>query len=82
MMRTTINLDEDLLRTAKAIAETRHETLSKVISDLAWKGLSPGPKNFTERGGFPLLPSRPGALPVTMQHVAELLDALDREEIA
>ncbi len=82
MMRTTINLDEELLRTAKAIAATRRETLSKVISDLAWKGLSPEPTSFSTRSGFPLLPARPGALPVTAQHVADLLDALDQDEIA
>ena len=76
-----IDLDDELLHAAKAIAESRHETLSQVISDLAWKGLSPGPTSFTSRSGFPLLPARPGALPVTMHHVAELLDALDQEEI-
>ena len=80
MMRTTINLDGELLRTAKAIAETRHETLSKVISDLAWKGLAPEPARFTTRNGFPLLQTRQGASPVTPEHVAELLDALDHED--
>jgi hypothetical protein len=80
-MRTTIDLDVELLRTAKAIAQSRHETLSKVISDLAWKGLSPEPGRSATRSGFPLLPTRPGAMPVTMQHVTDLLDALDEEEL-
>ena len=81
-MRTTINLDEELLRTVKTIAKARHQTLSKVIADLAWKGLTAGPTQSTTRSGFPLLPARPGAMPVTSQHVADLLDALDQEEIS
>ncbi len=76
-MRTTIDLDEELLRTAKALASARHQTLSRVISDLAWKGLAPAPTTLQSRSGFPLLPARPRALPVTSQHVAELLEDLD-----
>ncbi|MBS1829260.1 MAG: hypothetical protein JST93_28415 [Acidobacteria bacterium] len=40
-MRTTIDLDEELLRTAKLIASNRNLSLSQVICELAWKGLRP-----------------------------------------
>jgi len=79
-VRTTIDLDDELLRTAKDIAAVRGETLSKVISELAWKGLRPEDRGHNgTRNGFPLLPVRPGALPVTPEHVAELLDRADLE---
>jgi hypothetical protein len=59
--------------------------LSKVIGDLAWKGLNPGiadpnTRNVETRNGFPVLPVRPGARPVTPEHVEELLDRSDRGE--
>jgi hypothetical protein len=79
-MRTTIDLDEELLRTAKSIAEARRETLSRVISDLAWKGLEPEGGRRKTRNGFPLLAARPGARPVTAEHVAELLEEADQQD--
>ena len=81
-MRTTIDLDEDLIRTAKTIAEVRGQTLSRVVNDLAWKALSPGPDDFTFKNGFPVLSVPPGARPVTSEHVAELLDRADMDELA
>lgn len=80
-MRTTIDLDEELLRTAKAISDTRGTTLSRVICELAWKGLRPEPEGGVARNGFPLLPRRADAQPVTPEHIAELLDAVDRDEV-
>jgi len=87
-VRTTIDLDEELLRTAKAISEVRGKTLSSVISGLAWRGLRQGGSGDgsgdrsdpATRNGFPLLSAQPGALPVTSEHVAELLDLADRDE--
>jgi hypothetical protein len=76
-MRTTIDLDDELLRTAKGIAQVRGQTLSKVISELAWNGLRPDAAGGGTRNGFPVLPSRPGKLPVTPEHVAEMLDRED-----
>jgi hypothetical protein len=79
-MRTTIDLDEDVLRTAKALAAARKVTLSRVISDLAKKGMEPEPIQYTYRNGFPVFPKRPGAQPVTSEHVKELLERADLEE--
>jgi hypothetical protein len=71
-MRTTVDLDDELLRTAKAISEANHQTLSRVISDLAWKGLRPGLPSYRRRNGFPVLRASPSAQPVTVEHVNEM----------
>jgi hypothetical protein len=79
-MRTTIDLDEDIVRTAKALAAAKKVTLSRVVSDLVRKGLEPEPIQYTYRNGFPVLPRRPGGQPVTSEHVAELLERADLED--
>ena len=38
-MRTTINMDEGLLRVARGLARQRDETLGRVISDYFQRGL-------------------------------------------
>ena len=79
-MRTTIDLEDELLRTAKAIAEARSKTLSAVITDLAWRGLRADlAEDVSMRNGFPVLATRSGAQPVTPEHVAQLLDQDDLE---
>lgn len=40
-MRTTVRLDDDVFRAAKALAEARRESLGRVLSELARKGLRP-----------------------------------------
>jgi hypothetical protein len=39
-MRTTVNLDDDVLRTAKTYAEDRSLTLGAAISELTRRGLA------------------------------------------
>ncbi|RPI52754.1 MAG: CopG family transcriptional regulator [Acidobacteria bacterium] len=73
-MRTTLDLDEDVLQAAKELAEVRGVTAGKVLSDLARKALTPthAPK---VRNGVPLLPRRPAGAPIlTMKLVNELRD--------
>ena len=41
-MRTTLDIDDDILQAAKEIAEIRGSTAGKVISELARKGLDLG----------------------------------------
>ena len=55
-MRTTIDLPEDLHRTASSIARDRHQSLSATVSDLIRKGLESSTgqtERFGERNGFP-----------------------------
>jgi hypothetical protein len=73
-MRTTVDLDDDLLLVARHLAHERGETLGRVVSDLARRGLRPTARTAS-RGVVPTLPRRPGARPVTSQMVKELLEA-------
>ena len=73
LMRTTIVIDDDVLLAAKAIARAKHQTIGKIVSELARKSLRP-PAPATERDGIPLLPvRRPGAV-VTLEVVNALRD--------
>ena len=60
-MRTTLDVDDDVLQAAKELAELRRTTAGKVLSDLARKALTPGPGPDV-RNGVPLLP-RPRRAP-------------------
>ncbi|MFN7936987.1 MAG: hypothetical protein U0R19_26935 [Bryobacteraceae bacterium] len=76
-MRTTIDIDDELLRTAKLLASNRNQTLSQVICDLAWSGLRPSARSYNTRSGFPVLKRMRGSAAVTPDHVNQLLNALD-----
>jgi len=73
-MRTTIDLDEDVLRLAKHLAQEREQSLGRVVSDLVRQGLQPSPKVAARRGAIPTLPRKSGAQPVTAQAVKDLLE--------
>jgi hypothetical protein len=73
-VRTTLDLDEDILHAAKEIASARGTTAGKVLSELARKALTPS-KTARVRNGVPLLPRRSAGTPrPTMRLVNELRD--------
>jgi len=72
-MRTTLDIEEDILLAAKAIARDRRTTVGKVMSDLARKSLT-RPVKFKSRNGFPLFPIQPGAGVATLELVNRLRD--------
>lgn len=73
-VRTTLDLDEDVLQAAKELAATRGTTAGRVISELARKALSPT-RVSRVRNGVPVLPRRPaGAARPTMKLVNSLRD--------
>jgi hypothetical protein len=72
-MRTTVDLDEDVLLAAKEIARRRDVSIGKVLSDLARQALA-RPEPTTTRHGVPLFPVRPGAGVVTLELVNRLRD--------
>ena len=73
-MRTTLDLDEDILQAAKELAAASGSTAGKVLSNLARKALTPQP-TARVRNGVPLLPRRPrGSRRPTMRQVNELRD--------
>lgn len=72
-MRTTLDLDEDILAAAKALAAHRGLTAGQVVSDLARKGLAAGKSKVRMRNGVPLLASSFDRI-VTPQMVEDALD--------
>ncbi len=73
-MRTTLDIDEDVLQAAKELAMTRKSTAGKVLSELARKGLQPRDDQPEVRNGVPILPAGEGEGPVTLEAVNRLLD--------
>jgi len=73
-MRTTLELDDDVLLAAKEIAAARGSTAGKVVSDLVRQALTPT-RTGRLRNGVPVLRGRPpGAPRPTMTQVNELRD--------
>jgi hypothetical protein len=71
-MRTTLDLDLDVLQAAKEIAATRGVSAGQVVSDLVRKALA-APKAAKIRNGVPLL-TRRSTSPLTMVEVNRLRD--------
>jgi hypothetical protein len=74
-MRTTLDIEDDVLQAAKELALREGTTAGQIISNLARRGLSVPTKvkmTSPSRGGVPLLPKR-GEV-VTLEHVRELMD--------
>lgn len=72
-MRTTLSIDDDVLRAARQIADNTGQSLGEAISALARAGLR-SPEPATERGGVRLLPVRSGASGATLAEVNALRD--------
>lgn len=75
-MRTTLDIEDDVLQAAKELARRSGGTAGQVISKLARRGLSMpnGERQATKqlRNGVPQLPSR-GEI-VTLEHIQNLMD--------
>jgi hypothetical protein len=79
-MRTTLDIDDDVLTAAKERAAEQKSTAGKVLSDLARQALTQPPSGpLTRRNGFYVLPSRgavvTSALVRRLEHEADLQDA-------
>lgn len=73
-MRTTLDLDEDVLLAAKELAGLRGKTAGQVISELARLSLARPANPDRVRNGVPLLPPLASARPVTSAAVHRLQD--------
>lgn len=83
-MRTTLDIDDDILQAAKELARAEKKTAGEVLSELARRALTghvpaESDRETVVRNGFPLLPRR-GVI-VTNQMVREIQDAIDQEEL-
>ena len=61
-MRTTLDIEEDVLQAAKELARLEHTTAGRVISRLARQGLkktgASSKTSFVIKDGLPVFPSR------------------------
>lgn len=74
VVRTTLDIDDDILAAAKEIAANRDSTAGKVLSDLARQALTRRGRRAV-RNGVPLLPPAPSGSPKpTLELVNRLRD--------
>ncbi len=73
-MRTTLDIDEDVLESIKELAARRSTTAGRIISDLARSALTAPKRSGKTRNGVALLPRRKGARLVTTEVVNRLRD--------
>ncbi len=73
-MRTTLDIDDDLLLTIKEIARQQGTTAGSVVSRLLRESLQPKSFKLEYRDGVPLLPRRLNAPVVTSELVNRLRD--------
>jgi hypothetical protein len=73
-MRTTLDIDEDVLESAKELAARRGTTAGRVLSELARIALAPRNRSSRMRNGVPILPKQQRAQLVTPEVVNRLRD--------
>jgi hypothetical protein len=74
-VRTTINIDDDVLETVKAVAIRDRKPVGVVVSEMLRRSVEPparAPRRI--RNGIPLFPVAPKARLVTPDVVRELLE--------
>ncbi len=75
LMRTTLEIDDDVLAAAKQLARLKNQGIGRAVSDLARRGLLPTAAPVVEmRHGIPVWTHEPGAIPVTVELVRSLAD--------
>jgi hypothetical protein len=72
-MRTTLKIDDEILRVARSMAAERGKTVGEVISELALRGLRPSVPRVA-RGGFPVFDVSREAAPMTPEMVRKALE--------
>jgi hypothetical protein len=70
-MRTTLSLDDDVLREAKAYAQSREIALGKAVSELVRRGLY-APLQTRVINDFHVVELPPGSPRISTEHVRKL----------
>ena len=73
-VRTTVNVDDDVLEAAKSIARAERRGVGAVISELARRGLAPTTIRVSAEDGFPVFSVAADAPPITDAMVRAALD--------
>lgn len=72
-MRTTLEIDDDVLAAVKSLAKVRKRSAGQIVSELAREALHKG-ETSQVRNGIPLFPRKPGEICVTLDLVNRLRD--------
>lgn len=62
VMRTTLDIDDNVLAAARALARDESISLGAAVSQLARRGLDAGTQVVVGDGGFPIIHAAPGAV--------------------
>lgn len=71
-MRTTLDLDPDVIAAARELAAAERRSLGSVISELARRGLTPAQVETDD--GLPVIRVPSGTAPITPEMVRRALD--------
>lgn len=72
-MRTTLNIEDDVLRAARSLAAEQQASLGKVVSDLLRRALAPEPRS-AYRADLPVFRVAEGTAPLTPEMVRQALE--------
>lgn len=74
-MRTTLEIDDDVMQAAREMARLKNQGVGRTISDLVRRGLAPETSPVVElQDGIPVWKHGPGAVAVTSGMVRNLAD--------
>ena len=73
-MRTTLDIDEDVLKVAREIAQARKQSIGKVISDTVRKNLAASNSLDEVVNGIYVIPTTRDSSPITLELVNKLRD--------
>ena len=73
-MRTTVDIDDDVLLAVKSLSRQRHVSAGRLLSEIARQSLTVAGTKHSKRNGVPIFPVQPGAGIVTMELINRLRD--------
>ena len=74
VMRTTVDLDDEVLAAVRSLARAQGRSLGLVLSDLVRRALAPGSRIEEGPGGFPTFEPAVGTAPLTVETVQAALE--------
>lgn len=80
-MRSTLEIDDDLMETARSIAARDKTTIGKVVTRLMREALAAKVQPITYRNGIPQMPVQPGAGRASLELATRLLDEEEADRV-
>lgn len=73
MMRTTLNLPDEVYEVVRSFATTKRISMGDALAELVRKGLNPSPR-FRSKSAFPSFEVSADATPITLDHTLAIED--------